>query len=84
MPQGLVRPSDGQSPNAYGPSPMQMSTPSDIVAATPPGNGTQPLMNASSPVTKLQNMKILVDRAHMFVEGRYGEMVKSMREEEKS
>jgi hypothetical protein len=62
---------------------MQMSTPSDIVVATPPENGTKSVINAPSPLTKLQGMKVLVDRAHMFVEGRYGELVKSMHEEEK-
>ena len=72
-----------QSPGSYGPSPMSISTPSDIVVTTPAGDAASSPNNAPSPLTKLHNRKMTVDRAQMFVEGRYEALVRSMSKEEK-
>ena len=63
---------------------MSISTPSDIVVTTPPANDAFSPNTDPSPFTKLQNRKMTFDRAHMFIEGRYEELAKSMSKKEKS
>ena len=62
---------------------MSISTPSDIMVATPPMNNANSPNDALSPFTRTQNFKGEVDRAYMFVTGRYDALVKSMNPEEK-
>ncbi|MCJ1437103.1 hypothetical protein MMC27_006488 [Xylographa pallens] len=80
MPYGTMRAFIARNP---APSPMSISTPSDIVVATPQPLDALSPANAPSPLTQLHNMKETMDRARMFVEGRFGPLVKSMRQEER-
>ena len=83
LPYGATRSSTFQSPSNIAPSPMSISTPSDIEVATPPINDALTPINAPSPLSRAVNTKQAIDRAHMFIEGRYGAMIKSMCEEER-
>ena len=83
MPYGTMQSSRIRGPSYATASPMSTSTPSDIVVDTPPNNNALSPSNAPSPLTRVQNMKEAMDRAHMFVEGRHGALVKSMHREER-
>ena len=82
MPYGTMH-SMVQSPGFPAPSPMSISTPSDVVAVTPPSDNVLSTNNAPSPLSRVQNVKVTIDRAHMFIEGRFRELVQSMRKEER-
>ncbi|MCJ1396055.1 hypothetical protein MMC18_008942 [Xylographa bjoerkii] len=83
MPYGTMRASLTRGSSNSAPSPMSISTPSDIIVATSqPVNALSP-SDAPSPLTKLHNTKETMDRARMFVEGQFGALVRSMRKEEK-
>ena len=81
LPHGTFRSARATSLSA--PSPMSISTPSDIIVETPPANASSP-NNAPSSLTRVQSMKQRVDRANMFVTGQYNALVKSMNPEEKT
>ena len=83
IPHGTFRSTTIRSGNLSMPSPISISTPSDIMVATPPVNDANSPNNAPSPLTRTQNFKKKVDRAHMFVTGRYDALVKSVNPEEK-
>ncbi|KAL9113658.1 MAG: hypothetical protein Q9187_007584, partial [Circinaria calcarea] len=83
MPYGTMHSARARGPSYTTASPISTSTPSDIVVDTPPNNNALSPNNAPSPLTRVQNRKEAMDRAHMFVEGRHGALVKSLRREEK-
>lgn len=83
MPYGTMQSSRIRGPSYAAASPTSISTPSDIAVNTPPTNNAFSPNNAPSPLTRIQNMRVTTDRAHMFVEGRHGALVKSMHREEK-
>ena len=60
------------------PSPAE----SDISVATPPENFVVSPKAASS-LSKALNAKVAIDRAHLFLEGRIADLVKSMDNREK-
>lgn len=72
-----------QSPGFPAPSPMSISTPSDVVVVTPPSDNLLSTNNAPSPLSRVQNVKLTIDRAHMFVEGRFRDLLQSMQNEER-
>ena len=84
LPYGATRSSTFQIFGNSAPSPMSVSTPSDIEVTTPPTNDALSPNNALSPLSRAIHTKQAVDRAHMFIEGRYGALIKSMREEERA
>ncbi|KAE9370227.1 hypothetical protein N431DRAFT_468295 [Stipitochalara longipes BDJ] len=55
---------------------------SDISVATPPGDLTQS-SKATSSLSKTLNEKVAVERAHVFLEGRMNDLIKSMDHQEK-
>lgn len=77
IPHGIVRSSVPVS------SPMSISTPSDIIVTTPQAVGAPSPDNGPSSFTKLITMRETANRAHMFFEGRYDALVKSLRRDEK-
>ena len=62
---------------------MSISTLSDVVVVTPSSDNVLSTNNAPSPLSRVQNAKVTIDRAHMFVEGRFRELVQSMQKEER-
>ncbi|KAL8741567.1 MAG: hypothetical protein Q9190_005838 [Brigantiaea leucoxantha] len=80
LPHGTMRFSNLASIAA---SPASLSTPSDVVVATPSSNEMQSPRNAPSPLAKIQLAKEAIERAHMFIEGRYEELLKSMSKEDR-
>lgn len=82
VPYGTMKPFIGQSPGYDAPSPMALSTPSDIVVTTPTNDASSP-NNAPSPFSREQNKKVTIDRAHMLIGGQHHALVKSMRKEER-
>jgi hypothetical protein len=51
--------------------------PSDIGVKTPPQNAASP-RGASSPLSAALKKKTAIDRAHLFVQGRFDDLVRSM------
>ncbi|KAL9608829.1 MAG: hypothetical protein Q9167_006347 [Letrouitia subvulpina] len=80
LPYGIMR-----SPNTTSnvTSPAAISTPSDVVVATPSSNEIHSPRNAPSPLTRLHNSREAIHRAQMFIEGRYHELLRSMTREDK-
>ena len=64
------------------PSPMSTSTPSDIVVTTP-SNAAHSPTNAPSPLAVVHNMRETMQRAHLMLDGRYEDLLKSMKHEDK-
>ena len=82
MPYGAMRPPRRSDRNYASPAGNAMSSPGDIKAFTPPNNNAPSPSNAPSPLSKALAIKRSVDRAHMFVEGRFDDLMRSMNREE--
>ena len=57
---------------------MAVSTPSDVVVATPFATNAQSPHNVPSPMTVALKEKTAIDRANLFVQGRHHELLSSM------
>ena len=64
------------------PSPMSTSTPSDIVVTTPSNTAHSPT-DAPSPLAVMHNMRETIQRAHLILDGRYEDLLRSMNYEDK-
>lgn len=83
MPYGAL--SLSRSRNTDYPSPFapSVSTPSDISVDTPPGNAALSPQNPPSPLSTALKRKTAIDRAHLFVQGRHDDLIRSMNNAER-
>jgi hypothetical protein len=78
MPYGALDPSQPRGadrPSPFGPS---VTTPSDVSMGTPPGGVVSSPQNAPSPLSSALKKKTTIDRAHLFVQGRHDDLIRSM------
>ena len=68
--------------NHHSPLEQSMSTPSDMSVGTPYANGVTSPNNALSPLSSALRKKTLVERARLFLEGKYQQLIVSMNTEE--
>src|SRR5438034_8043633 len=66
-------------PSPFGPS---ASTPSDVDMLSPPANAPSP-HNAPSPLSMALKKKTATDRAYLFAQGRFDDLVRSMNNAER-
>ncbi|KAI9933967.1 hypothetical protein MW887_005039 [Aspergillus wentii] len=59
-----------------------ISTPGDVVVATPESNNAPSPMDAPSPFSKALTIKRSLERTRMFVDGRFDDLLKSMNKKE--
>lgn len=82
MPYGVIGESGVTSLDHTSPF-ATVSTPSDVAVYTPEGNSALSPGNERSRLSLALHKKKLVDRGHMFLEGRMGDLLKSLSKEEK-
>ena len=64
------------------PSPFSPPSLNGVNAATPSSNDNPSPHEAQSPLVRLQNKAQALKRAHMFVEGRFTDLLKSLEQDE--
>src|SRR5438046_2168218 len=81
MPYGALgssRSRDTDHPSPLGHSVSTPSAISDVSMATPPANVVSSPHNAPSPLSTALKRKTAIDRAHLFVQGKHDDLVRSM------
>src|SRR6266536_3439698 len=86
MPYGALRCSHARAIDHFSPSDPEASasTPSDVLVTTPAAN-TALSLAADSPsgLSKALKTQHAVERAHLFVQGKHDELIKSMNKQER-
>jgi hypothetical protein len=83
MPYEAMRTSKSRQIDIFSPvaEPL-VKTPSDVLVATPSSNHAPSPPNASSSMSITLKKRVAVERAHLFVQGRHSDLVRSMNGEE--
>src|SRR5271169_2824275 len=83
IPYGAMRMSKSRRIDMFSPAAGPLiSTPSDVLVTTPSSSHASP-RNASSSMSAALKKGLAVDRAHLFVQGRHSDLVRSMDGEER-
>lgn len=86
MPYGALRSSHARAIDHFSPSdPLALaSTPSDVFVATPAANtALSPAAGSPSGLSKALKDKNAVERAHLFIQGKHEELIRSMNKQER-
>ncbi|OCL14233.1 hypothetical protein AOQ84DRAFT_384874 [Glonium stellatum] len=83
LPYGALRLLRGKEIDHLSPLHPIGTTPQDDIAVTTPSAGAPSPNDVPSPTSKALNMKKAVDRAHLFINGRHQDLIRSMNTEER-
>jgi hypothetical protein len=83
MPYGAMRRSGRPSTSGTSPQGIAVSTPSDVVVTTPSSVNASSPHAAASPTSLVLKQRVAFDRTHLFLQGRHGDLLKSMNQKER-
>jgi hypothetical protein len=84
MPNGALRSAHANATDHFSPLALAASTPSDVLVTTPAvNNALSPPADSPSGLSKALKNKTALERAHLFVEGKHDELIRSMTKQER-